>query len=316
MQNQDILNCLATLIKNADNQNNLSMDTAFKVFIEYSKVRCRPDTILFYSKVFATLKKGLDQLNIESTKQITKANYARLINVFSYMGYSNATINKLTDLLKRIMKVCCDLEYISSNPIAGIKKLKETVPQIKTIEIDTIKKIENYIFNLPINAINLRNIVLILLLNDTGARINEIRHIKIKNVLLESNCIFLDFTKTNKPRYVYFRDITKHYLKQYLFFLRENTEYLFVNFQSGEIISKNPIYEFIDKMKSDLKIDYSISPHKWRHTLATNLVNENVNLNEVMEVLGHTQFSTTRRYLHQENSKIKKDVIAALENKK
>ena len=142
------------------------------------------------------------------------------------------------------------------------------------------------------------------------------KHIQVKNINLDNNSIYLEFTKTSKGIYVYFRDITKKYTMQLLQFLPDKPDYLFIDFHTQKIISNNPIYTFIKKIRNDLKIDFSISPHKWRHTLATNLVNNNVNVSEIMSVLGHTQFSTTRRYLHQANSKIKNDVLETLNKKK
>ena len=47
--------------------------------------------------------------------------------------------------------------------------------------------------------------------------------------------------------------------------------------------------------------------------MATTLINENVNLNEVMSVLGHSSFNTTQRYIHQKIDKMKFDILSAIE---
>ena len=69
----------------------------------------------------------------------------------------------------------------------------------------------DYLFSLKPTPVNLRNILIILLLSDTGVRMNELRHIKLRNVNLDNNSIYLDFTKTGKPRYVFFTDISVPY---------------------------------------------------------------------------------------------------------
>lgn len=72
------------------------------------------------------------------------------------------------------------------------------------------------------------------------------------------------------------------------------------------------IYDFILHIKRTLNIEQSISPHKWRHTFATKLIDKNVNLDSIMRVLGHTQYTTTARYLHQKQDKIKNDILQAI----
>ncbi|MDE6584976.1 MAG: tyrosine-type recombinase/integrase, partial [Anaeroplasmataceae bacterium] len=88
-------------------------------------------------------------------------------------------------------------------------------------------------------------------------------------------------------------------------------EYLFITkaFQPMQVDS---VYDLLAKLKKTLQIEQSISPHKWRHTFATNLINENVNLHSIMQVLGHTQYSTTARYLHQNQNKLKNEILHAI----
>lgn len=314
MQNQQILNTLAQLINNANTSNNISLQHAFNIFIDYSKANCRKATINYYTGKFKLLNEVFNNLGLSRTNDITKVSYNNIINYLHNLGYTNATINKCMDLLKSIFKVCNDLDYISYNVISGIKKLKEIQPQIQMVKKETKIDIEQYLFTLPETPLNLRNISLFLLMNDTGARANELIEIKNKNINIENNSILLEYTKTHHTRIVYFRDITKYYLSKYLQY--NNQEYLFINLDTGEQLKKNSIYDIIDKIKKTLNIDYSITPHKYRHALATELVNNNVHVNEIMKVLGHTQFSTTQRYIHQEQSKIKNDVLNVLENKK
>ena len=312
MQNEQILNALANLINTATSKNQLLFDTAFNIFIDYSKSRCRIDTIEYYSKKYILLKKVLNQLGIEHTGQITKVSYSKIINILSSMNYKNSTINKVCDLLKSIFKVCNELEYINYNPISGIKKLKEIIPKIEIVKKENKTNIENYLLSLEDTNINCRNIVFFLLMNDTGARLNELINIKISNINIEENYIYLEFTKTSKARYVYFRNLTKSYLIKLINYI-DNNEYLFINFKTNEQLKKHTAYDIIDIIQKKLNIKGSISPHKWRHSIATELVNENVHVNENMSVLGHTQFSTTQRYIHQTNTKIKNDILNVLE---
>lgn len=55
---------------------------------------------------------------------------------------------------------------------------------------------------------------------------------------------------------------------------------------------------------ADLNIDISISPHKWRHTLPTFLLESNININQVNDVLGHTELTTTKKYLQNDKKRL------------
>ena len=60
------------------------------------------------------------------------------------------------------------------------------------------------------------------------------------------------------------------------------------------------------------RIEQSISAHKWRHSLATELMNSSIPLKEIQNVLGHTELNTTQKYLHSNQEKTKKDILNVL----
>ncbi len=315
MNNSQIITALANLINNETNKNYIDLKLAFKNYIEKAKTKCRPDTIDFYQNKYKVLSNTLEMLGYSNLGMIDKMVYNRLINTLKSQGYCNSTINKICDLLKGIYKVNYELGYINHNPLANIQKLKEVPPKIKIINNNVKAKIYKFLLSLKQTKANIRNITAIMLLNDTGIRINELVNIKINNIDLEKNCIYLDFTKTINTRYVYFDNDTKYFLEKWLSFHGNKSEYLFTTLK-GCKLKRKTIYDFFDKIKTKIGIEQSISPHKWRHTLATNLINENVNLNEIMEILGHTEFETTKRYLHQENEHIRKDILNVLKKNK
>lgn len=308
MNNEELLHALGNLLLN--NNKSITLDLAFENFISNAKCRCRTESINYYNKTWKTLKETLKDLNLYNTSDINKVSYNQIIKVMMNKGYSVNYINKFMDLLKMVMKINVDLEYISFNPIAGIKKLKETLPQIQTITKENVELILNYLFSLKPTFTSVRNTLFILLMNDTGIRANELIHVKIKNIHIDSNAIFLDYTKTHEPRWIFFQDITKHYLIEYLKFHNGN-EYLLLD-SDGKHMKKKNIYDTLDFIKAKLNIEQSITPHKWRHTFATNLIKNNVNLNTIMKVMGHTQYSTTKRYLHQETDELKEQVLKVI----
>ena len=76
------------------------------------------------------------------------------------------------------------------------------------------------------------------------------------------------------------------------------TNYIFIDFSTGEIISGNTIESLTHRLKRKLDIQQSISPHKWRHTFATRFVKRNGNMEVLRQIMGHTSLKTTQKYLH------------------
>ncbi|MDE7101091.1 MAG: site-specific integrase [Anaeroplasmataceae bacterium] len=313
MNEKQILNTLASLISNAGSNNGISIDFAFQNFYNYSKLNCRTATLNFYIKEYKTLSKALGYLNISSTSEVTKVTYKQIESFLKASGYSNSTINKCTDLLKMIFKTNNILEYINHNPIIGMKKLKEEDPEIKIVSKPNIQKILDYIKSLPHNFTNIRKITALLLLKDTGVRLNELLHIEIKNISIDNNTIFLKYTKTHNTRYVFFTDDTKKFLIEYISLLDNESDniYLFRSKNKNTYMSTDVVYHFIDKIYDACEIEQSISPHKWRHTFITTLIEKNVNLSNVMKVAGHTEYSTTKKYIHQSISNLRDSILKA-----
>jgi len=93
-------------------------------------------------------------------------------------------------------------------------------------------------------------------------------------------------------------------------------KYLVEDVTKRKQISKYSIQRTLDTIKRKLNIEQSISPHKWRHSLATNLLNNNVNLYNIQKILGHSSISTTQIYLHAVDKGIKIEITSILKNKK
>lgn len=310
MNTNEILNQFAQLI--TQSQQKLLIEKAYKNMFEYSKTRCRPGTLEYYEKVFKGVKKWFYDNDIKYIEDITKQ---ALNDYIAYLKadkhYKNNSINKHIEVIKHICKYNFENELCSINHISNYKKLKNDNVETIIIKENQIIQILNYLDNQDLkNIVILRNVLSIYLMKDTGARLNEILHIECKNINTENNCILLTYTKTNQIRKVYLSKRTTELLNDYLKRPElEKSKYLLINFDTKEIIFKSAIYYFIKQIKQDLNINNSISPHKWRHTLASKLVNENVNVSIVQKVLGHTSLEITKRYLHAEDEIISKNVL-------
>ncbi len=315
MNENQILSSLAKLIANSsENHTQTTFANAFDNYINYSITRCRADTINYYKKHFKTISMYYLSQNIFFIEEVNK------INLNKYIAYcknirqvKNATINKSIGILKQTIKYNYDNKITNVNEIATFKKLPIDEVNIKIVDLENIVKIFNYLKNQDLEEFStLRNVVFLMLVKDTGARINEVRNIQLSLIDINENTIFLSFTKTKKTRKVFFTNDTKQYLLKLIKIIKSRKlDYIFVNTNDDNIIHKNTIYRFISNIQKNLKIEQSISPHKWRHTLATNLIDK-CNIEIVRNVLGHSTIEMTKRYLHINDDTIKKSVLNAL----
>lgn len=85
------------------------------------------------------------------------------------------------------------------------------------------------------------------------------------------------------------------------------------NVKTKEMTARCNLYSFIHKLKEECGITQSISPHKWRHTLATQLVKMNISLENVRKLLGHSTLNITKKYLHVDDESQRNTILNALQ---
>lgn len=312
MNNNEILNRLANLLNSESKA--ITINRAIDNFIEYSKVKNRIDTTYYYQKTKKYMQPFFKAYDIKLTSDIDIPIMHKMVSYFSKTLSINS-VNKRIEFIKMVIKYNYDIKEIDENPIRDFKKLPKQKVIIKTIDPETFNKVLNYVDSKSDSKLNLRNKVLIHILAETGARMNEIIHMETKLLDLNNNRIKLEFTKCHIERYVYFSNDTKNLLIKYLEVFKPN-KYLLEDALKKAPITKYSIQRTLETIKKDLNITQSISPHKWRHTLATNLLKNNINLYTIQKILGHSNITTTQIYLHTLDDEIKNDVLCFLNNKK
>ena len=136
----------------------------------------------------------------------------------------------------------------------------------------------------------LRNLTILVLLYDTGARSSEIINLKGEDIHLEEKYIILN-GKGSKQRVVPIMENTKKILINYLKYVKDK-EY-FIN-----IKNHNENSTFIRDIikKYSIKVTKKVTPHTFRRTRAVHLLDKGVNVMYIQELLGHDNISTTQEY--------------------
>jgi integrase/recombinase XerD len=183
-----------------------------------------------------------------------------------------------------------ELEY----PKIGLK-IPET---LTTIEIDSLI---NYFKNSKNNS--LRNSTITEVLYSCGVRVSELINIKISDIFFEDFLIKVN-GKGNKERFVPMSKLSKNMIKDYISSERFNIipkkgyqDFLFLN-NRGQNLTRVMIFTILNVAKKGLGFKKKISPHLLRHSFATHLIENGADISSIQKMLGHTNITTTERYLH------------------
>ncbi len=238
-------------------------------------------------------------------KQITENDIQKYLQ-YLHKNYAENTVLRKYSSLKNCFKYLYSERLINNYPCSNIKVRKKT------------KKIPEFIDNKQINQLlksieikdhfSARDQVILDILYATGIRVSELIEIKIKDI--DFNEQFIKVTgKGDKERFVPFDHITKtdiiNYLEKYRSKFGTNSEWLIVNHHNRQL-TRQGCYKIIKKHGEKVGIK-KLTPHMFRHSVATHLLNQGMDLKFVQELLGHENITTTQIYTHTAKRKIKEE---------
>jgi len=144
----------------------------------------------------------------------------------------------------------------------------------------------------------------------TGVRCSELVNIKISDIDFDNKAIRI-MGKGKKERIVLFGEKAKSKLQDYFNEERaklekgNDSDYLFLNFAGNKLTSRS-VQRIFEMFRKFLKIDRKLTPHKIRHSFATHLLNQGVDLRVIPELLGHKTISTTEICTHVSSAQLAK----------
>lgn len=199
-------------------------------------------------------------------------------------------------------------DYISINPFSKIHiKFREPVILPKTIPLNTVELFLSTMYNQLSFAKNdyqykntLRDIAVIELLFATGMRISELCSLSPVNVNLINRTVLI-YGKGSKERIIQIGNedvyqILRKYVQEYQHEI-ERTGHFFIN-HLGEPLSDQSVRRMIRKYTDAAAISLHITPHMFRHTFATALLDADVDIRYIQEMLGHSSINITEIYTH------------------
>jgi len=140
----------------------------------------------------------------------------------------------------------------------------------------------------------IRDKLILTILYSAGLRISELINLKINDIDFDERIMRIR-GKGDKDRVVLFDDKSKNLIKEYLSIRENNSEYLILN-RFNKPISARYIQTMIKKYGEKANIKKTLTPHILRHSFATHLLKNGVDIRVIQQLLGHTSLSTTQIY--------------------
>lgn len=219
--------------------------------------------------------------------------------------YRQKTVKRKIASLKAFYTYLEEQELIEESPMRRIRtRFKEERILPRIIPRREIEKLLNVMYRQLKSGKGkktiLRDLAVVEMFFATGARVYEVANIKIENMDLSSGIIRF-MGKGGKERVIQIgsREVTV-LLRQYY---TENKEvirrcgYFFVN-QNGNRFSEQSIRRMLKQYTKSAGIERNITPHMFRHSFATYLIEEGVDVSCVQRILGHSSIKTTQIYIH------------------
>ena len=233
----------------------------------------------------SSIEKYIDNLHIQYKPKSVKRKIASIKALFHYLEIE---------------------EIIELNPFHKIQiKYKEPFILPKTISIKNIAIIFNYAYEQYKRSttsysqiVALRNVLILELLFATGMRISELCSLK-PNQFDFNDYIIKIYGKGSKERLIQIcNENVRRLIDKYRLSMKiESNSFFFIN-RLNKRLSEQSVRYMISKYAENAQITNHITPHMFRHSFATLLLEEDVDIRYIQQMLGHSSITTTQIYTH------------------
>lgn len=268
------------------------------------------------SNTYKSYESDVDQYikYLQKYRNITCPNDITINDLRSYVDslnrkkiVSSSQARKLS-AIKSFHKFLLKEKYVSTNISTSIDLPKQVKKLPTILSIDEVDKLLATLKNdTPIES---RNKAMIELAYASGLRVSELVNLHLSDLHLDAGFVQIN-GKGNKERIVPVGEIAIDSINYYIDngrnqLLKKHTDDLFINGRDGKPITRQAFFMIIKEKVKEAGINKEISPHKLRHSFASHLLKNGVDLRFIQELLGHENISTTERYTHIQNDDLVK----------
>ena len=280
----------------------MSWKTSIKEFKTYLRIErsLSDNTIDSYIRDVKKLSFFAEKIKKNELK-INKSDIKDFIKEINKNEISARTQSRIISGIKSFYKYLILEDYIKVNPTELIESPKIGIKLPDTLSVHEIESL--------MTAIDLshpqgqRNRAILEVLYSCGLRVSELVNLKLSNIRFNEGYVKV-LGKGNKERYAPIGSSALKYLKIYLKEIRihqnikkDSEDIVFLN-RRGKKLTRVMIFTIIKQLAEKIGLKKKISPHTFRHSFATHLIEGGADLRAIQEMLGHESITTTEIYTH------------------
>lgn len=274
----------------------------FKLYLEIERNFSIHTIRAYYSDILSFII-WLDNKDLRLVNHSMVIDYLSSIQKFDL---AKTTITRKISAIRMFYKYLYREKIVENNPFLTVHSPKK---QKKLPEFLTEQEIDKILNTIKIDTpAGFRNRTILELLYATGMRISELTNLNFSDLNIENNEIKV-LGKGNKQRIVLISTKAKNFLQTYINTVRPmiskeaknehitDDSILFIN-NTGYRLQAQSVRNSLKNLMSKVEIPKNITPHKFRHSFATKMLENGADLRVVQELLGHSSISNTQIYTH------------------
>jgi integrase/recombinase XerD len=278
-----------------------SYKKGFKAYLQLEK-SLSGNSIEAYLRDIEKLTEYLQEVkNLKTPADIDLKDLEKFLKWIAELGMTASSQSRIISGIRAFYKYCALENIVTKDPTILLEapKLKRALPDVLSFEeIETI--ISQIDLSKPEGG---RNKAIVETMYSCGLRVSEVVNLKISHLYLDVGFIRV-IGKGDKERLVpigrsavKYINIYKNKIRIHLTPAPGNEDILFLN-NRGSKLSRVMIFLIIKELVKKAGIKKNISPHTFRHSFATHLIEGGADLRAVQEMLGHESITTTEIYTH------------------
>ena len=282
-----------------------SVIEGYRVYLQLER-SMSPNTVEAYMHDLNTLLEYLETSSIDY-KEATLEDFKSFVEALSKIGISARSRARIISGIKAFYKYCVIDRILKTDPteLLELPKIPQYLPSILSIQeiermIDAIDltEVDKY------SKLNLgdRNRAMLEILYGSGVRVSELVGMRISDINLTERFVKI-MGKGSKERLVPLSEAAIGAIKNWMIarnvidIKHKQEDFLFLN-RRGSRMSREMVFIIIKKLAEKAGIVKDISPHTFRHSFATHMLENGANLRAIQQLLGHSSITTTEIYTH------------------
>ncbi len=285
---------------------------SFKAYLQVEK-SLPANTVLAYTRDVARLMEYVSEKpDLSDPRKIKTSDLTDFVKTLAELGLEASTQSRIISGIRSFYNFLILENEIKTDPteLLEMPKIGRKLPDVLSVdEIDALISVID--LSLPNGE---RNKAIIEVLYGCGLRVSELITLKLSDLFFEEN--FIRVTgKGSKQRLVPIGGRAIEQVQRYETQIRvhqktlkDSEDVLFLN-NRGRGLTRAMIFSIVKDLAEKAGIHKTISPHTFRHSFATHLVERGADLRSVQEMLGHVSITTTEIYTHIDREYLRKNIL-------